>query len=74
MALFLNADELQELTARKRPSAQIRWLDSNGVRYTRDAEGRPKVLRAHIDKMLGGTTRRSKTQPNSEALQRFLDG
>ncbi|RFA31314.1 hypothetical protein CAI21_01410 [Alkalilimnicola ehrlichii] len=74
MSLFLSDDELYQLTARKRQSAQIRWLERNGVKFTLNAEGRPRILRSHIEKVLGGDARPTRTQPNVKALMDFTHG
>lgn len=45
---FLTQDELQYLTGRERPSAQIRWLRANGFEVLRRADGMPIVLRESL--------------------------
>jgi hypothetical protein len=54
MSLLLSADELEELTQRKRAGAQRRALDSMGIVYLLDAEGHPRVLRSLVERLMGG--------------------
>lgn len=48
MSLFLTADELQELTGRKRPAAQERMLRRMKIDYIPHPEG-PRVLRRTVE-------------------------
>ena len=58
--MFLTATELTELTGLKRPSAQARWLAQAGLRHVLGADGRPKVLRAEVERhMLSGPVRQA---------------
>jgi len=58
--MFLTPDELAILTGRKRASSQIRWLAQAGIRHVLAADGRPRVLRAEVERaMLGGPARQS---------------
>jgi hypothetical protein len=58
--MFLTAAELAELTGLKRPSAQARWLAQAGLRHVLAADGRPRVLRAEVERaMLGGPVRQA---------------
>lgn len=69
--MFLTADELAELTGRKRWRAQLRWLHVNGVPALVRADGRPMVLRATVEARMGLTAaaRPKKTiEPNWGAL------
>jgi hypothetical protein len=50
--MFLTADELVELTGLKRPGAQVRWLAAAGIRCLVAADGRPRVLRAEVERLL----------------------
>lgn len=50
--MFLTADELEDLTDRKRWSAQIAWLRENHWAFTVSAEGRPKVARKEAERQL----------------------
>ena len=52
MSIFLTPEELQELTGRKRASAQIRWLKERGYPVEESAAGRPVVLRAEVERRL----------------------
>ena len=50
--LFLDRDELVQLTGRKRPSSQIKWLREHGYPVEVSAAGRPIVLRAEVERRL----------------------
>ena len=50
--MFLTAAELAELTGLKRGSAQARWLAQAGLRHVLGADGRPRVLRAEVERLL----------------------
>lgn len=69
-SLFLAPSELQELTGYKYAKSQKQWLKNRGWRFEEDAAGRPKVLRAHLESKMGGSTRRTaQTEPNFDALR-----
>lgn len=68
MSLCLNRAELEEITGRKMPSAQMRYLKSIGIIAKLGADGYPRVLRAHIFKEYGGmdanTVKQQEFTPN----------
>ena len=70
-AMFLEDEELAELTRLKRPSAQAKWLQRNGIRYVTGADGSPRVLRSAIEKMLGGAVRPKGAEPDMDALNQL---
>jgi hypothetical protein len=47
--IYLTDAELERLTGYKRPADQARWLERNGVPFTKNARGRP-VVRHDMDK------------------------
>jgi Domain of unknown function (DUF4224) len=47
--MFLTADQVQQLTGYRRPTAQRAWLDRNLVPYFVAASGRPIILRSSLD-------------------------
>lgn len=51
--MFLTPDEIAALTGKQRPAAQIRALRSMGVDHRVRPDGRPVVLRAHVEALLG---------------------
>lgn len=53
MKLFLSDAELSELTERSSIRYQIAWLDENEYPFERSALGRPRVLRAYVERRLG---------------------
>ena len=64
VSMFLTREELRELTGRSRPSAQIRWLRSNGFETMLRADRLPLVLRAAIvDRMCAVSGKRPRITP-----------
>ncbi len=53
MALFLQRNELKELTGYSRPSAQRRWLYSHNYPYEIAGDGYPRVLLECVTRRLG---------------------
>lgn len=51
--MFLATSDLEQLTERKRASAQCRALDAMGIPYLPGADGHPRVLRSLVERMLG---------------------
>lgn len=49
----MSADQLQDLTGRKKSPDQIAWLHANRIPFLLDANGKPKVLTATITSLLG---------------------
>lgn len=47
-SILLTVAEVHELTGRKQPAAQARWLAERGWRYELDCDGHPKVARAYF--------------------------
>ena len=67
--MFLTPTELTELTGLKRGSAQARWLAQAGIRHVLAADGRPRVLRAEVERaMLGGPVRQAEPRLRVGAL------
>lgn len=66
--MFLNRDQLEQLTDYKRPSAQIRWLIENGYSFDVGASGRPKVLSASVSDKLGKQQPTRKHQPRFDRI------
>lgn len=53
--MFLTDDELHELTGRQRRDAQVKVLRFMGIDHKVRPDGSVVVLKAHVDKALGGT-------------------
>lgn len=69
MSMFLNKMEIIELTGIKQFEKQRKWLTERGYIYDISVDGRLVVLRAHIEKKLGGyLTKLTKSMPNEKAL------
>lgn len=67
--MFLTDTEVAELTGLTRQSAQCHWLERHGIRHLVNAEGKPRVLRSHLERIMGGPAQKAKTQPNFDALK-----
>jgi hypothetical protein len=63
--MFLDSDELRELTCRMQHAAQARVLRGMGIEHKARPDGTIAVLRAHVEQALGGapTASRKKTAP-----------
>ena len=70
--MFLTQEELEELTGRVRKSAQVEALRTMGIMHTIRPDGRPLVLRSHIEAMMGGASDKKEkpVEPNWSALDR----
>ncbi|SDH41386.1 DUF4224 domain-containing protein [Propionivibrio dicarboxylicus] len=72
--MFLTPEELADLTDYDvgQWSRQRRWLDRNGYPFELSAAGRPKVLRAYVEKRLGLTTAKAaaQTEPDFSRWER----
>ena len=69
--MFLNREQIQELTGYKIPSKQKKWLCEEGFIFKVAGDGKPRVLRSEVyDKMSStGVIRKEKqTEPNFEAI------
>ena len=64
--LFLNANEIADLTGYKQPKRQVAWLRQQGISLYVAANGRPKVLRSTLE----NATVNRRTEPNFAALRR----
>ena len=62
--MFLNSDELADLTGKKQSRKQALWLSQNGYPFEVNAAGHPRVLRAFVVKKLGGITAPRRREPN----------
>lgn len=65
--MFLTAHEIQQLTGRQRPSAQVRWLRQHGYRHTVNALGNPVIAVAEANRKLVGGMKTAQ-EPNWEAM------
>lgn len=54
MSMFLDREELIHLTGRTRKDAQVRVLRFMGIEHRLRPDGSVAVLRAHVEKSLGG--------------------
>lgn len=51
--MFLTAEDLENLTGYVVAAYQCKWLDRNGYPFELTRAGRPRVLRAFVEKRLG---------------------
>ena len=56
MSIFLNKLEMVELTGYQVAHYQARWLKAHGYPFELTASGKPRVLRAYVEKRLGLAT------------------
>lgn len=70
MSLFLNFEEMRDLTGYQKPGRQIAWLRAQGFTFRIAADGHPRVDRSHYLKLMGGTVeaKHKKTEPNFNGL------
>lgn len=54
--MFLTEAELQTLSGKVKPSAQVRWLKAEKIAHIIGGDGKPKVLRDLVVARLGGGT------------------
>lgn len=68
MKLFLDEEEMHELTGRERRDAQVKQLRHMGIEHRVRADGTVAVLKSHIDKTFDGvaekTIKLEHTEPN----------
>ena len=67
--LFLTDEDLYALTDYKRSAEQLRWLRENNYAHSIGASGKPKVLRAEVERhLVGGTGRASSRSARTPSL------
>ncbi len=54
MSLFLDDDQLHELTGYRYRDAQAKELNRQGIEHKIRADGKPLVLHSHIENIFGG--------------------
>jgi hypothetical protein len=54
MSLFLEAEELHELTGYRRAHEQKRWLAARRWKFEENAAGQPRVARAYLERRMVG--------------------
>ena len=67
--MFLNPQELADLTGLKRPTAQYLWLRDNGWPVELDARKRPRLLRAAVEARMGAVPTHKQAGPNWDAIR-----
>lgn len=70
--MFLDSDEVRELTCRIQHAAQARVLRSMGIEHRARPDGSIAVLRSHVESALGGAgpaaRKKAAPEPNWGAL------
>lgn len=69
--VFLSKEELHQLTGRTRRDAQLIALNHMGIEHKVRPDGSIVVLRAHVEKIMGGVAQQFQTsndQPDWDAL------
>jgi hypothetical protein len=70
--MFLDSDEIRELTCRVQHAAQVRVLRGMGIEHRVRPDGSVAVMRAHAEKVFGAapaaTRKAAPKEPNWEAL------
>lgn len=69
--MFLTAEELKEMTKRTQYRAQVQVLRALGIEHKIRPDGSVLVLRAHVEKQMGGDITSSPTrkrEPNWSAI------
>lgn len=70
MNLFLNKEQLEELTGYKYSSSQIKWLKKNGFSPAINAAGKPKVMTSSIYNKFGQLDESNENdRPNFESIK-----
>lgn len=64
--MFLTAEELQQLTGRRRRDAHVRMLRSMGIEHRVRADGTVAVLKAHVDEVFRPRHKHTRKAQNLE--------
>lgn len=74
--MFLDDEELRELTHRTHHTSQMKVLKSMGIEHRTRPDGSAAVLRSHVEAVLGGAVaaprKKAPTEPNWGALNATL--
>jgi hypothetical protein len=54
-SMFLSADELVDLTGRRKRDSQVQSLRAMGIEHKVRADGKVVVLRRHVEQVLGAS-------------------
>jgi hypothetical protein len=66
--MFLSIEEIERLTGKKRPTAQITWLKAHGYRFTVNGLKKPIVAVAESNRKLVGGAAARQEQPDWGAM------
>ena len=75
--MFLNREEIEDLTGYKYKAKQKLWLMEAGYKFSTRCDGSPCVLRSHVEKILGGVIVANQVKqeaPNFAALKAVMNG
>lgn len=62
--IFLTPMEVKQLTGKCFAATQCAVLRERGIKFILDGNGKPKVLRAEIERRLGSEQASAQTEPN----------
>lgn len=71
MKMFLDTDEVRELTDKSRYTSQVKVLRAMGIEHRTRPDGSIAVLRSHVEQIMSGggpARRRPDAEPNWGAL------
>lgn len=66
--MFLTPIQIEQLTGRRKPALQRKWLLEHGYRFEVRADGRPAVLAAAVEARLSGRVT-GRVEPNWTSLR-----
>lgn len=70
MSIFLDRDDLRDLTGYRQFSRQLRWLAANlHINPPRRVDGLPVVSRAQVEAALAGTRVQAPASPNWSKIE-----
>lgn len=69
--MFLSEKEIEQLTGYKLGRCQIKWLARNGINHLVGYDGKPKVLAAYLEEVMGKTIAKKtrRIEPDFSALR-----
>lgn len=73
MSMFLEAEEVRELTQRVHYASQVKVLRSMGIEHRARPDGSLAILRAHVEQALGLTAPKKRKATSSEPDWSALD-
>ena len=71
--MFLNNNDIKDLTGYKNPKKQIVWLRQEGFNFRVGADGRPRVLKKEVESQMTNHVKVSESHKvlNREAIRKW---